>query len=227
MTPWVKLHLIVEGFTEFTFARNTLKPHLARCHVSLDPFMLPTNRKVGAVGGALTWDRFHDNVGRLLKAHNSPADHFSTMVDWYKLDPDFPGFEEARKLARPIDRVQDVEKAVSQFFGSRRFVPFFTLHEFEALLFCDLSVLSTRMPGHEKEIERLRTDIGSVQPEDIDEGEATHPSARLEKRLPGYGKAKVRIGAPAVGAIGLTILREKCPHFGQWLTRLENLRETL
>ena len=31
MTFWVKLHLIVEGNTELTFARDTLKPHLAQC----------------------------------------------------------------------------------------------------------------------------------------------------------------------------------------------------
>ena len=31
------------------------------------------------------------------------------------------------------------------------------------------------------------------------------------------------VGASAAGEIGLGILREKCPHFGQWLARLENL----
>jgi hypothetical protein len=43
----------------------------------------------------------------------------------------------------------------------------------------------------------------------------------------GYENLKVRVGASAASAIGLSILRDKCPHFGQWLTRLENLKQTL
>ena len=35
---------------------------------------------------------------------------------------------------------------------------------------------------------------------------------------------KVRAGALAAGAIGLPVLREKRPRFGQWLARLETLR---
>ncbi len=54
MTGWVKLHLIVEGVTELTFARDTLKPHLAKHNVSVNPFLLPTNRRLGAAGGALS-----------------------------------------------------------------------------------------------------------------------------------------------------------------------------
>jgi len=38
---------------------------------------------------------------------------------------------------------------------------------------------------------------------------------------------KVRVGAPAAGAIGLPVLREKCPHFGQWLARLERLPQSI
>jgi hypothetical protein len=49
---------------------------------------------------------------------------------------------------------------------------------------------------------------------------------RLEKHLPGYHRAKVRVGSSAASAIGLQVLREKCPHFGQWLMRLENLAQS-
>jgi hypothetical protein len=224
---WVKLHLIVEGETELAFARDTLKPHLAQYYVSINPFMLPTNRKLGAGGGALSWDRFHYNVSRLLKQHAGKSDRFSTMIDWYKLDPHFPELADARKLAKAVDRVSAVTSAVQTHFDSRRLCPFFTLHEFEALLFCDLSTVARRLPGHDQGIVSLKTEIGSTPPEDVDDGSSTHPSARLEKHLPGYHRAKVRVGAPAAGEIGLPVLRERCPHFGQWLTRLENLKQTL
>jgi hypothetical protein len=223
MTKWVKLHLIVEGQTERAFARDTLKPHLAQYHVSVNPFMLLTNRKLGAVGGALSWDRFRYNVSGLLKQFADKSDRFSTMIDWYKLDPHFPGTAEAGKLAKAADRASAVANAVKSHFDSSRLVPFFTLHEFEALLFCDLSTVARRLSGRDKGVASLKKEIGSTPPEDVDDGPNTHPSARLEKHLPGYHQAKVRVGAPAAGEIGLHVLRGKCPHFGQWLTRLENL----
>jgi hypothetical protein len=227
VTDWVKLHLIVEGETELAFARYTLKPHLTQYHVSVNPFMLPTNRRLGGYGGALSWDRFHHNVTRLLKQYADKSDRFSTMIDWYKLHPHFPGVAEARKLAKAADRACTVASTVQAHFGSPRLWPFFTLHEFEALLFCDLSTVARHMPGHDRDIASLKVEIDSTPPEDVDEGPNTHPSARFEKHLPGYQRAKVRVGASAVGAIGLHVLREKCPHFGQWLTRLENLQQSL
>ncbi len=224
MTAWVKLHLIVEGETELAFARDTLKPHLAQHDVSVHSFLLPTNRRLGAAGGALSWDRFRGNVSRLLKQYADKSDRFSTMIDWYKLDPRFPGVAEAGKLAKAADRASTVATSVQAHFHSPRLFPFFTLHEFEALLFCDLSILALHLrPHYERGIASLKAEIGSTPPEDVDDGSSTHPSARLEKHLPGYHGAKVRVGAPAAGEIGLHVLREKCPHFGQWLTRLENL----
>jgi hypothetical protein len=67
--------------------------------------------------------------------------------------------------------------------------------------------------------------VGSTPPEEINDGDQTHPSARLEKHIPSYRRAKKRVGAPAAADIGLPILREKCPHFGQWLTSLEKLSQ--
>ena len=64
-------------------------------------------------------------------------------------------------------------------------------------------------------------------PEDINEGGATAPSKRLIHHIPRCEKLKVRVGAPAADAIGLTVLRERCPQFGRWLTRLECLKQTL
>jgi len=227
VTEWVKLHLIVEGQTEFAFARDTLKPHLAHYCVSVDPFILPTNRKLGAVGGGLSWDRFRFNVSRLLQHYSAGSDRFSTMIDWYKLDPQFPGFGESRKLAKAVDRANAVASAVQAHFDSPRFHAFFSMHEFEAFLYCDLTQIQSRINGSEKAIARLLEEVAGFScPEDIDDGETTAPSKRLINHLPRYENLKVRVGAPAAGAIGLNVLREKCPHFGQWLTRLESLGQS-
>ena len=62
-----------------------------------------------------------------------------------------------------------------------------------------------------------------MAPEDINEGAATAPSKRIIRHVPIYERNKVRVGAPAAAAIGLNTLRLKCPHFGDWLSRLEAL----
>ena len=60
-------------------------------------------------------------------------------------------------------------------------------------------------------------------PEDINDRAA--PSKRLIDHVPRYENLKIRVGARVADAIGLPVLRKKCPHFGQWLTRLERLSE--
>ena len=57
-------------------------------------------------------------------------------------------------------------------------------------------------------------------PEHINDGERTHPSARL-RELPRYRKAQH--GPAIAGRIGLDRIREECRHFGNWLSRIESL----
>lgn len=71
MMSWIKLHLICEGQTEFVFVRDSLKPHLKAWQVSVEPIMLFTNRPLKATGGAISWDRFHYYVDRLLKQYSA------------------------------------------------------------------------------------------------------------------------------------------------------------
>lgn len=69
----------------------------------------------------------------------------------------------------------------------------------------------------------LAAEVGALAPEAIDEGAATAPSKRIIKHIPNYERLKVRVGAPAAAAIGLVKLRAQCPHFSDWVTRLERL----
>jgi len=62
---------------------------------------------------------------------------------------------------------------------------------------------------------------GYRSPEEIDDGPDTHPSGRLRALIPEYDK--VRDGSLVTQRIGLSRLRSECPHFGDWLTRLERL----
>jgi trehalose-6-phosphate synthase len=60
-------------------------------------------------------------------------------------------------------------------------------------------------------------------PELINDGETTAPSKRILKLIPTY--KKITDGIIIARKIGLEIMREKCPHFNQWLTQLENLAQ--
>jgi hypothetical protein len=104
-----------------------------------------------------------------------------------------------------------------------RFIPFIQLHEFETLLYCDLQELQKRIAHSEAGINALRKEVQGSEPEEINEGANTAPSKRIIRHIPIYERNKVRVGAPALAALGLENPRAKCPHSGAWLSRLEAL----
>ena len=52
-----------------------------------------------------------------------------------------------------------------------------------------------------------------------DDSPTTAPSKRIEALVPGYQKPVM--GTLAAQEIGLQTMREACPHFGQWIARLD------
>ena len=149
------------------------------------------------------------------------------MLDFYKLPTDFPGFTDAMQFSLPRARVQHLEAALFVHWKSHpRFLPYIQLHEYEALLFSDIRRLDWGFleDEHEPRIKALEALAATfASPEDIDQGETTAPSKRIEAHLPGYGKQKSSLGPLLAGKIGLPTIRAKCPHFHQWLKRLEEL----
>lgn len=220
---WRRLYITVEGQTERKFADDVLRPHLAQYSLDVRSRVVLTNRKLGKRGGVLDFAKIRDDLYRLMREDAGNAALFTTMVDLYALPTEFPGWEEARKKALPQDRVFVLETAFHTEMGDGRFHPYIQLHEFEALLYCDLTQLQRRIPQSERAIEALSKDVAGLAPEEINEGATTAPSKRIIRHLPIYEKTKVRIGAPAAAAIGLPALRAQCPHFDEWVGKLESL----
>lgn len=54
-----------------------------------------------------------------------------------------PRYEECMAKASKIERVKALESAMNEHIGDRRFFSYIQLHEFEALLFLIIMVLST------------------------------------------------------------------------------------
>ncbi len=223
MTKWIRLYVTVEGQSEKEFADKALKPHLAGYAIDVRPRVVVTNRKLGKRGGVLDFEKIRGDMSRLIKEDRYGDARFTTMVDLYALPSEFPGWDEARKKTSPLERVKVLEKALETEFDEPRFIPFIQLHEFEALLYCDLAELQRRIANSEAGIKALKAEVGAMAPEEINEGATTAPSKRIIRHVPIYERNKVRVGAPAAAAIGLNTLRLKCPHFGDWLSRLEAL----
>ena len=220
---WRRLYITVEGQTEKDFAERALKPHLVDFSIDVRPRVVVTNRKMGKRGGILDFDKIRGDLARLMKQDRHPETRFTTMVDLYALPTAFPGWDEARKQNHPGDKVAVLETALENEIGDARFLPFIQLHEFEALLYCDLSELQHRIADSQPGISALQREVQDLEPEEINEGSSTAPSKRIIRHVPIYERNKVRVGAPAAAAIGLPKLRLRCPHFGAWITKLEKL----
>jgi hypothetical protein len=113
-----------------------------------------------------------------------------------------------------------VERAYKADIGDSRFIPYVQLYEFETLLFADPSAFGQVFEKADKsivEMARIAAKFPSI--EHINDGESTSPSHRIESFFPRYNKR--RNGLEIAKRIGLPKLREQCPHFHQWLVKLE------
>ena len=218
-----RLYIFAEGRTEQTFANTVLKPHLANFGVYMqNSVVIAHARKKGNVhrGGGRNFIAMQNDINRFLKQESSRDVFFTTMVDLYALHANFPGTEEAEKLRHdPYQRVEALERSWSDETGDRRFIPFIQLHEFEAYLFCDVSLFDLFFYNADSQISALQRDASSS--ELVDDGQHTAPSKRIIAQFPNYSKTTV--GPQMAEMIGLENIRSKCPHFNAWLERLEKL----
>jgi len=95
------------------------------------------------------------------------------------------------------------------------------MHEFEALLFSDTSILA-ESAGETKVSTQLKHVLQSFScPEEINDNYQTCPSRRIKQHIANY--VKTVDGIIAARKIGLLKMRQKCPRFNEWVTKLENL----
>jgi hypothetical protein len=223
-----RLYLFAEGQTEQTFADTVLKPHLAHHRVYMhNPVLIAHCRKKGRThrGGTRKYLPIRNDIIRFLKQETGNDVFFTSMVDLYGLPSDFPGNAEAEALRHdPAARVGSLEGSWSLDIADRRFIPFISLHEYEGLLFTDISQLTFFFGPARSRIARLqRIADGFASPELIDDGVQTAPSKRITAEFPEYEGAKRTVGPQTAELIGLEELRQKCPHFNRWITSLEQL----
>jgi len=216
-----RLHVLVEGQTEDVFVRDVLTPHLTGKGIHPTSILLKTKRvKSGGAfrGGVTSTQQVLDDIARLLCDSGVAA--VTTILDYYGLPPDFPGFS-SRPMGNPYDRVTHVETALFDRFKTPRFIPHLVLHEFESWIFSNPPACNWVFddPSVIGQLVSIRATAGGA--EQINDGPTTAPSKRLAEVFPSY--RKTLHGPIAVGAIGLPAVRAACQQADQWLKQLEAL----
>ena len=229
MTDQRRLLVHVEGQTEETFVQAVLGPHLCNVgYISVDACLIGNARLRKGRGGARSWQTVRDGILSHLKDDRQAI--VSTMVDYYGMPQGrqraWPGRSEASTHGQ-AHRAAFVQKALADdianhmppSFNRHRFVPYVSMHEFEALLFSDCARFaeSVGQPAIAGPMEEILTQFGD--PEAIDDSQETAPSKRILQLLPSY--RKVAMGAAAIQSIGLADIRHRCANFADWLERLE------
>jgi len=226
-----RLLIHVEGQTEEDFVNEFLRDHLfGMGYVNVSARIIGNARQRQNRGGIRPWPSVRKDIVNHLR--EDPTCIATTMVDYYGLPRAGDGAWPARSDAAVLNKerkassveaalLSDISVAMGNNFAPRRFVPFVLMHEFEALLFSDCLAFSRGigLPALLPHLTAIRAQFPT--PEDINDSPETAPSKRILNLVPNYQKPL--LGSLAALEIGLERMREECPHFNDWLLRLEAL----
>jgi hypothetical protein len=213
---------LVEGITEQRFINQILAPVLYPRNIYLSPVVIS---KPGQKGGDVKFERVKNDIGDHLKQRQ---DTFVTLfLDFYGIKGDWPEIDEARRQNSAALKAEkfkfgvknEVQKLFGDYYPEKRFIPYVSMHEFEALLFSDPAILAAQLPANESVIEKILKDCG--EPESINDSFQTAPSKRLETLCGRYKKTTT--GIAIAEKIGIAKMRQACPLFGAWLDKIEKL----
>lgn len=210
-----RLAVICEGPTEEGFVKKCLAPHLLVHAVYAFPQLL--SRRPGTRGGG---DVSLTSLTAHIRRVHRDFDCVTTLVDYY-------GFAGKGTMGRDELLEAISSKTAEQIgagFDPQRVIPYVQMHEFEALLFSKPDCFDVE----EKWADSQRREVTSIRdcflsPEDINDHPNTAPSKRLRNVFTHPPFSKTLHGPLIAEQIGLDVMREACPGFGAWLSRLESL----
>ena len=218
--------MLVEGPTERSIVDQVLAPAMGLKGIYLYPRVVG---KPGHKGG----NKF-STVRRELKSliRQEPGSTVTTLFDYYGLPDDWPGVTAAESKS-PDEVPSIIEPAVLEAiagdighnFNPKRFIPYIQLHEIESLLFAgpeEMAYVFGKQTLAAK-FEQIVRDCGGC--ENINDNPESAPSKRIQSLFPEYKKGRsVNAHAYRIAQrIGVQRMRERCPHFNEWLAKLEKL----
>jgi hypothetical protein len=222
-----RLYVVCEGHCEEAFVRTKLQPHLHDHDVRAEALVVTTSRERDGRKhrGGGHWKHWSKDLERIYKEQAGPSVWVTTMFDLYGLPKDTPRLDEIRQATGASQKIAIAERALEQailgFSEGRWFIPYIQRHEVEALVLACLEDLGRVLDAKADlaGLVALSLELGETPPEDVNDGEDTAPSKRLIRHLPGYDK--LTYCEYALFDVSMPTLADRCPHFGQWLARME------
>lgn len=212
--------VLVEGDTEISFVDYILCPEFSAKGIYLTSALFRKKHK-----GSFGYQNCQKRILNTIKQDSSV--YVTTFVDYYKLPHDWPGRTESQTCQNYKDKAPKVEQALLEDITSQmgggwnpaQFTPYVQMHEFEALLFSDISILAASNMDVSQQLEKVLRSFSC--PEEINDNYDTCPSRRIKKHIADY--VKTVDGITTAQKIGLSKMREECPHFNEWITKLESI----
>lgn len=211
----------VEGETEEAFLKRVIHLHLLNMGLFIIPTIATTRRVISGPdykGGHVSFGKAKREIRRLLG--DSDAVAVTSMLDFYGLPSDYPG-KNSMPTGDCYKRVEHMESELGNAIDSRKFIPYLSLHEFEALVLVSPDEIAGAFPGENISDNLRMITQAAHSPEEINEGEQSHPSVRLTNLIPTYRKPQH--GPIITLRIALEEICRSCPHFNEWLEKLESL----
>ena len=210
----IRVCIVCEGATEVEFVKSCLTPHLLKYNVNAYPTILQSASGRHR-GGRVKVER----LAHFISHEYHVTNRLTTLLDFY-------GFQDAGDRTR-LELEQAILAAAQKIttgFDSRFIRPYVQMHEFEGLLFSDVEQFQLVLDGWNTEVHNTLIDIRSEfsTPEDINNSRDTAPSKRILKAFPEGSYNKTEHGPLIAEAIGLTLIRDQCPQFDDWMRMLES-----
>ena len=229
MSDFIYINIIVEGMTEHMFVKTLLAPYLEKKRIYI--ITQQVNNKVSK-GGDVRFSNVKKDIVKLLK---NKSLYITTLIDYYGIKK-WVKYEESKKIQNHKEKYnflcQSTEKALKEdlkennYEAIKRFIPHFSMHEFEALLFSNASILAESLKIPANKFDAILNQYEN-DPEQINSN--NHPSQRIKVLYNNYEQKydKHEMGIDILEKIPIDEIRKKCQLFGEWLTKLEKLKPLL
>lgn len=220
-----RLVVYCEGQTEQMFVERLLRNHLISHGIRVERAILAATSldPSGQRGGFTNWSAIEADLRIEFSSDSDPDLRFTSLLDVYRMPSDVPGFPHGTSNVFTSADVDAIEDEIEKVFGESRFKAYLQRHEFETLVLACPMALKSVFYESTLALDRLQSNLANfANAEDINHGETTHPAARLESAIPGYGDLKASRAFWVLAEAGLDAVRAQCPRFNAWLNRWEN-----
>lgn len=221
-----KVFIVTEGQSETNFVKRVMAPYFAdRCILIPNTVTTKIDNRHGKTykGGVANYHQIRNTLLKTLSNASKNEDSYvTTMFDFYRLPTDVPGVVDTIGMNDPYQKVEFIENKIleAEKYNREFFFPYIELHEFEAMLFSDITKLEEAY--FEYDLTELKKCVElQSNPELINDGAETAPSKRIISCIHNFDKANV--GVDVLKNIGIKNIAEKCLHFAEWVKCIEDI----